>query len=118
MYRIRRNFEYGRFERIFVIKKFRFPSMGSSFTKACRCPLMGPLMANDGPNGTAMAIDELRWDPSTGYHFVLFSKTHNFSPFFFSVVSRQNAILCTRDTFHTCTQFFPYPYITKVILRR
>ena len=29
-------------------------------------PIDGPLMAIDGPHGTAMAIDELRWDLSTG----------------------------------------------------
>ena len=27
-------------------------------------PIDGPLMAIDGPHGTAMAIDELRWDLS------------------------------------------------------
>ena len=29
-------------------------------------PIDGPLMAIDQPHGTAMAIDELRWDLSTG----------------------------------------------------
>ena len=29
-------------------------------------PIDGPLMVIDGPHGTAMAIDELRWDLSTG----------------------------------------------------
>ena len=29
-------------------------------------PIDGPLMAIDGPHGIAMAIDELRWDLSTG----------------------------------------------------
>ena len=29
-------------------------------------PINRPLMAIDGPHGTAMAIDELRWDLSTG----------------------------------------------------
>ena len=29
-------------------------------------PIDGPLMAIDGPHGTAMAIDELQWDLSTG----------------------------------------------------
>ena len=29
-------------------------------------PIDGPVMAIDGPHGTAMAIDELRWDLSTG----------------------------------------------------
>ena len=29
-------------------------------------PIDGPLMAIDGPHRTAMAIDELRWDLSTG----------------------------------------------------
>ena len=29
-------------------------------------PIDGPLMAIDGPHGTVMAIDELRWDLSTG----------------------------------------------------
>ena len=28
-------------------------------------PIDGPLMAIDRPHGTAMAIDELRWDLST-----------------------------------------------------
>ena len=32
-------------------------------------PIDGPLMAIDGPHGTAMAIDELRWDLSTGRAF-------------------------------------------------
>ena len=32
-------------------------------------PIDGPLMAIDGPHGTAMAIDELRWDLSTGGNF-------------------------------------------------
>ena len=32
-------------------------------------PIDGPLMAIDGPHGTAMAIDELRWDLSTGENF-------------------------------------------------
>ena len=30
-------------------------------------PIDEPLMAIDGPHGTAMAIDELLWDLSTGY---------------------------------------------------
>ena len=29
-------------------------------------PIDGPLMAIDGPHGTAMTIDELRWYLSTG----------------------------------------------------
>ena len=33
-------------------------------------PIDGPLMAIDGPHGTAMAIDELRWDLSTGLLFL------------------------------------------------
>ena len=58
MYRMRRNFEYGRFERIFVIKKLDFHQWNH--------PSQKPI---DGPNGTAMAIDELGWDPSTGSRF-------------------------------------------------
>ena len=34
-------------------------------------PIDGPLMAIDGPHGTAMAIDELRWDLTTGYKHLL-----------------------------------------------
>ena len=34
--------------------------------KTSSMPIDGPLMAIDGPHGTAMAIDELRWDLSTG----------------------------------------------------
>ena len=33
-------------------------------------PIDGPLMVIDGPHGTAMAIDELRWDLITGFHQV------------------------------------------------
>ena len=32
-------------------------------------PIDGPLMAIDGAHGTAMAIDELRWDLSTNFVF-------------------------------------------------
>ena len=30
-------------------------------------PIDGPLMAIDGSHGTAMAIDEMRWDLSTAW---------------------------------------------------
>ena len=33
-------------------------------------PIDGPLMAIDGPHGTAMAIDELRWGLSTDISFI------------------------------------------------
>ena len=39
---------------------------GINLRKTSSMLIDGPLMAINGPHGTAMAIDELRWDLSTG----------------------------------------------------
>ena len=41
-------------------------------------PIDGPLMAIDGPHGTAMAIDELRWDLSTGIYDIKLERSSSY----------------------------------------
>ena len=51
----------------FNLLSFPFEPEQANVRKTSSMPIDGPLMAIDGPHGTAMAIDELRWDLSTGF---------------------------------------------------
>ena len=50
----------------FLWSKISIPIDGIIVRKTSSMPIDGPLIAIDTPHGTAMAIDELRWDLSTG----------------------------------------------------
>ena len=52
----------------------RWPIDGINIRKTSSMLIDGPLMAIDGPHGTAMAIDELRWDLSTGKGKTIFDE--------------------------------------------
>ena len=56
----------------FLWPKISIPIDGIIVRKTSSMPIDGPLMAIDGPHGTAMAIDELRWDLSTGFLLIGF----------------------------------------------
>ena len=100
----------GRVERIFVID-------GIIFRKTSSMPIDGPLMAIDGPHGTAMAIDELRWDLSTGYTVLSFMKIvrTNFENFviFFERSAEKIDCINRRNIFPTLNNFF-YSYGHKI----
>ena len=80
-------------------------------------PLMGPI---DGPHGTAMALDELRWDLSTGIQILEFEtqytiamRASNANGRWFDVCVGLNIFICN---FLTCQRVFLFSSLKGQIL--